>query len=1111
MRTDRELNQGSTSLVGWSGGVSTALILWLRVASDRLADEATLRNLLRHQEKQLQEVLTERDELRRQTERQQQEIECQQKEIGELKRQQREEASAAPRTPREARQRPRKQVTIHLNDSDGENTWRNNQQQNQYQGGERGELHGRADGGDNAAETALQLSAIKAGNAEESLLGTSEDSPPAAGQPGLRRPIEMAWVDIQLRYEAFLLSLRLLPLSSMSARTSGQPQHRQRQRQQRSWDSEQGAASSSASVSAYRSFEASSKRRVKDLHWMDPSFVASLGEAVESAADAALPSFLVRCCRLAAAAASPSPQGKQSPPRANRTSRMSVQQVQDRILWSRRQQQQQQQEEASGRPPGPLDWEESDLQVLAYELLLLVAYHQSQYAAAAALLTDEEEALGPSSIGRVPESLREGPPQPDQQNQLQHAAAGLPGRQMRRPRKSLARAMSFKLGMTTGDEEQQHQHQLQFSEAPTEGDTARDTIGQLQPQNGTPGPTSRQMRKPRKSLARAMSFKLGVFQGDEDVHHHQVPEVLVAGHTAEDDRTAEGPSPDLLGPCHPFSLPLEEWRHRLLGKGSSRAPGPAVDVIPARQRLQAAQQWMSPSPLLQQSNQEVLLQLLQLARVSFELPSASSNKLLSLLTPLADSGLGLGGGSPTLLHPCDLRFRVCRLMEAWRVAFCPAAPASKAPPRKQQQQQQQRNPRFLQGAAAAAIGRFDATQGRRGVIRRRGGSQTGNGEKKGPLEMGRTSPASGMERQKTTPRGTPQSQQRQQQLAGDLGPPMLLQPTQEKRKSKRLSTAAAAAPPQPLASPDGLQRRQDPVFQSFVQRQLQLLHAAALSRCARLLKFLLPQGGAAGTAAGGAAVPVPSSLPWRPVQLQQLYARERSRSDEEAFLFFLRSLLLCQDETAHPKMAPQAPAFLLYSKEETAAAVAAAAQLQLLPLRLLCCFYHIFAYIFALQQLQKQQLWGDDEASVSIEEVSIRVTDYSGAPAGTGEAEGPLTWEVRTEQRERGGLQLLQLLQHSMCQAAALDSALRCTLAARGNNNPTLKRLDTVSASSGDGDTPSQQRLRRLESLKPVSNLLEVPDPRGDCGWETTDESDGKNELSYVSLQCQKGARFLLY
>ena len=211
--------------------------------------------------------------------------------------------------------------------------------------------------------------------------------------------------------------------------------------------------------------------------------------------------------------------------------------------------------------------------------------------------------------------------------------------------------------------------------------------------------------------------------------------------------------------------------------------------------------------------------------------------------------------------------------------------------------------------------------------------------------------------------------------------------------------------------------RQDPVFRSFIDRQLQLLHAAALSRCARLLKFLLPQGGnTAGIArataeaedarrlAGSAAAgPLPST-PWRPIAMQQLYAREKTRSDEEAFLYFLRSLLLCQGETPNPQESPQAPAFLLYSKEETAAAIAAAAQLQLLPLRLLCCFYHIFAYIFALQQLQRQQLWGEAEASVSIEEVSIHVTDNAGAPAGTGEAEGPLAWEVRTEQRERGGM-----------------------------------------------------------------------------------------------------------
>lgn len=370
----------------------------------------------------------------------------------------------------------------------------------------------------------------------------------------------------------------------------------------------------------------------------------------------------------------------------------------------------------------------------------------------------------------------------------------------------------------------------------------------------------------------------------------------------------------------------------------------------------------------------------------------------------------------------------------------------------------------------------------------------------------------------SSPGGGHGTQQRKQQLAGDLGPPALLQLPQERRRSKRGSASSTAAattvagatavvhyPPAPETE---AQNHQDPVFRSFVERQLQLLYAAALTRCIRLLKFLLPQGGGRAPAAAAAAAglegeeglsgcdvvyPLPGS-PWRPLQVQQLYAREKSRSDEEAFLYFLRSLLLCQGETSDSQTSPHAPAFLLYSKEETAAAIAAAAQLQLLPLRLLCCFYHIFAYIFALQQLHRRQLWGDEEASVGIEEVSILVTDYSAASAGTGEAEAPLTWEVRTEHRDRGGLQLLQLLEHSMSQAASLDSALRCTLAARSNNNPTLKRLSTVdfTVSNGDIQTSPQQPRRQL-SLKPVRNLLEVPDTRSDCG-EMTEDSDGESK-----------------
>ncbi|KAL8448735.1 hypothetical protein Emag_003861 [Eimeria magna] len=1125
--------------------------------SQQQTNEATLRNLLRHQEKQLQDMLKERDELRRQTayqqkeaERQQREIERQQEELLALKQQRHCEATAAEVQPsqpvQEARPKLRKQVTIHLSESEDENTSWTPQKLNRRQGGDRGESHGRAEGGgSNAADVALRLPAVNAGDAREGEVPArgpfSRASPPAAGS---RRPIEMTWVDVELRYEAFLLSLRCLPLLSLMPQTNTkhhqypiqQQQQHQQQRQEGNGGSEvRGPPWAPRSASPGGDGSPLSVRGAGGpLSWADPCCAAALAEAIEAAADAALPSFLVRCCRLAAAAASPSSRGdRQSPTRAGKASRMSVQQVQGRIQLSKRQQQQQQQDEASGRPLGPLDWNESDLQVLAYELLLLVVYHHSQYTAAAALLLDEEDAQRSSTAPSHADSSRM---HPQQQQQQKAGVSSRPSRQIRRPRKSLARAMSFKRG-TQADEEddskqqqqqqrqQQQQQQQQAEEschADGEGPPAEASGQQLPVTNGV----TRLPRKPRKSLARAVSLKLSVFLGDEDdLQQQQQQQQQQQGSGVEvsdagecwGGKAAEGPAVDLLGPCHPFSLPLEEWQRRLADEGTRVSPV----SLPLRRRLQATQQWLTPSPVLQQANEDVLMQLLQLARVCFELPSASSNKLLSLLTPQVDCGLGPGASLPTFLHPCDLRFRVCRLMDAWRVALCPSAAALKQPPppraQQQQQRQQQRNARFLPGAAGA-IGRFDAAQGMRGAIRRKAaGNATTPADKKGRFAV-RGSHSKPSARELTSgadadaasalPSGATKSQQQQQQqlqLAGDLDPPLLLQPPQEKRKSKQRvslaaslgkpSAAAAAATALPPPAPEESQKRQDPVFQAFVQRQLQLLHAAALSRCARLLKFLLPEGKAApgsdatADSRGGPQGPLVSlhALAWRPVQLQQLYAREQSCSDEEAFLFFLRSLLLCQDEAANPQRAPQAPAFLLYSKEETANAIAAAAQLQLLPLRLLCCFYHIFAYIFALQQLQRQQLWGEEEAFVSIEELSIRVTDYAGAPAGTGEAEPPLTWEVRTEMRERGGLQLLQLLQHNMSQAATLDAALRCSLAARGSNNPTLKRLAAASAASSATGT---QRLRRQQSLKPVANLLELPDLSSDCG-DLTDVSEG--------------------
>lgn len=1085
------------------------LLLVLLVVAASVTDEATLRNLLRHQEKNLQGMLKERDELRQQAERQQKEIERQQREIDDLKQLRREEALGAPHGSREGRQKLRKQVTIQLADADESNTpWRQQQQQGPYQGGERGELHGRADGGDNsAAATALQLSAINAGNAEGAPLeGAPVDSPPAAGRLDARRPIEMVWVDVQLRYEAFLMSLRSLPLSSLTSEAPGQRQ----QREELKGAAETPLAASALSVLSRPLKALRSDTDLKELQWADSSCMASLAAAIDAVADAAMPSFLSRCCRLAAAAASPSSQRRPQPARASRQSRMSVQQVQDRILMSKRQQHQQQQDEASGKPLGPLDWGESDLQVLAYELLLLVIHHYSQYAAAASLLTDEDEVLR-LACASWPTDTR-GQPQQDleQQQQLQQAAANNSARQVHRSRRSLGRAMSFKRSPNEEEEEKQQQQLLQVIDAAAEADAAGGQAAhETQPSTATT--PSRPSVRPRKSLARAMSFKLPAFHGDEEVVQQQQQQ-LGLNPFEKENPSGWGSAPenvpaDLAGPCHPFSFPLEEWERRLRGENKGLSSSFTRPVVPLQRRLQAANQWLSPSPMLQQSNEEVLLQLLQLARVCFELPSASSNKLLSLLIPAADSGLGLGEVYTTL-HPCDLRFRVSRLMDAWRVALWPAASSSKAAPAKKQEQQkprqqQQRNVRFLHGAAAAAMGRFEGSQGVRSAIRRRAGGQNSGSDSKSSPFTSRNPPSGSVAENPLCSGASVHYQQQRQQLAGDLGPPRLLQAPEEKRKSKLLS---AAPPPQPpvAAHSEEPPKREDPVFQSFVQRQLQLLHAAALCRCARLLNFLLPQGAAA--AAGDDERGLDGSSPascmsstWRPVQLQQLYARERSRSDEEAFLFFLRSLLLCQDDAVCPQ-AGAAPAFLLYSKEETAAALAAAAQLQLLPLRLLCCFYQIFAYIFALQQLQRQHMWGDEESSVDIEEVFIRVTDYSGGAAGTGEAEAPLTWEVRTERRERGGLQLLQLLQHSMSQAASLDAALRCTLASRGNKNPALKRLAETIGPIGEGEMASQQRLRRQQSLKPVANLLEVPVTPGDCGGETSEFSEGKFER--LSLCC---------
>ncbi|PHJ21598.1 hypothetical protein CSUI_004556, partial [Cystoisospora suis] len=81
-------------------------------------------------------------------------------------------------------------------------------------------------------------------------------------------------------------------------------------------------------------------------------------------------------------------------------------------------------------------------------------------------------------------------------------------------------------------------------------------------------------------------------------------------------------------------------------------------------------EWICPDAKLLNANFHLLLQLAFLSRINFQIPSSGSNKLLRLLLPGVDCIWGCNfRGS---IHPLDLRFRLLRLQEAWKLSSSPA-------------------------------------------------------------------------------------------------------------------------------------------------------------------------------------------------------------------------------------------------------------------------------------------------------------------------------------------------------------------------------------------------------------------------------------------------------
>ncbi|PFH36440.1 hypothetical protein BESB_046320 [Besnoitia besnoiti] len=1239
-----------------------------------------------------------------------------------------------------------------------------------------------------------------------------------------RASAEVSWLKAQLNYEAFLLSLRRLPLPLTAYHLASLPPEQGRKHAgllqpvalapaSLSWaQSVPGEPVSSHSPSPLPAAPVS-------LFWEHRDFPNFLVSLIESAAASALPPSLYDFCRLAAVSGlgGAATGGTSSPFGGGADRRISLFQIQQESAKRR-------QRASSARKK--TDFSEEDLQLLAYELLLLCAHQQSQYAAFASLVADEADQ------DAAPEEEREGrgggarkkrqksgfalPPLPGRRAadkvrvERPAAPAGARGGSSDEARESAEasssddeRAGNLHSARESVPREDRAGRESSFSSVAggvkSEGRsgrraTVRRTICQLAFPHGLAGALAarRKSRVAEEKHDVLGARRAGGDEGAEEGHHvagavgHASaspagPDALSARGAAGDPqggnpRAKEESRAKLRSPRRrrtrstreslaPFGVPVDAWIPRTKvwrgreghhacqagASGARRREGErgergcrgfcdgeddegedarALAAPDERGKREILLNWLVPDSPLLQSNLKLLLQLMQLARIAFQIPSSSSNKLLRLLVPCADCVWSPGATSS--LHPFDLRFRVIRLTESWQMAAAPAVShatvsardlerrAARAPPepdvsslssRKKKKEPQSRlrfaakihfAPRqtwgaagtgregaqrsfsgeasgapFAPDAAAAETGGGDSRGGADGrgarprsvspsrksdgdsVASLRTTREREKREKDAKSETGKAGMKSALKRFNTqatknmfgnivapagealpwSPRGSSEPKGpgagRDKPRRGAPAPHEL--PPVERNlhlfhgrngedetagysgaedstwdRSRPVGGAAlAACPPSALAF--------DPVYRSFVKRQIQLVYVATLMRFTRFFRFFFaaaldpsacgalspaatPQGRGArseslspagrgrdeeGRAARAKRVAeTPHAAPLHPASsgaffsslahglrqkakrgsaraaawgrgdrgaqrvwgedgdwelvgeddeeadlysayrppplFSSLYARSDGKDERAALLYFILSLLCYTKPPEAPfwrygedgedegergeggEALSTPPARLLFDLDDVSAAISSAASLDLLPLRQLTAFYHIFLYLLELDRLVSHPpsaafsssrsgfppcgAWGDPSVEAELLEVDVQVLSEkrrAGEAAARDERrhasglfqedEDDTVWELQCTRRARNGQEMLQRLLFMMTACADLDAACRIALA---------RRCMAQESRACDRETPELA----LEGIEPHLGPLE----RGREGKSPTDRKEAR-------------------
>ncbi|KYK72178.1 hypothetical protein TGPRC2_242780B, partial [Toxoplasma gondii TgCatPRC2] len=429
------------------------------------------------------------------------------------------------------------------------------------------------------------------------------------------------------------------------------------------------------------------------LSWESRRFPNFLVSLVEGLAAAALPRALYECCRVAAVSVLGEERrgalafGGRDGFAREVSHRMSLLQVQrDREKRQRRER----------VAKDSTEFSEEDLQMLAYELLLLCAHLHSQYAAFAALVA-EADAEG------VREGSEESPNEAQKKTETQSASARHSGEAIaekasrereceaevdalldktgaaapsRRRRTLLARRLSAKRQERRAPERPEEEMTGKEAEDASKSEksrrgTTRKSGGLLFFSRGASGLLTRPTAPGTEREAQAMAAERvgGNCSRDEATFGEKAggfsPSPRSPRRLAqEDQRKGEDPASDGLAP---FGVSVEAWLRRTGVVPEARDASAASwreEGLSRGKRTATLSRWIAPDPPLLHANVKLLRQLLVLSRIAFQIPSSSSNILLRLLVPAADCLWA--AGSRNCLHPCDLRFRVARLTEAWQ-------------------------------------------------------------------------------------------------------------------------------------------------------------------------------------------------------------------------------------------------------------------------------------------------------------------------------------------------------------------------------------------------------------------------------------------------------------